>query len=163
MLTQALGSFPFLTHYPELTLDYWAKTFGNLYSIWLGNQLFIIVSNPVIAKDLLVSNGNICSSRKEMFIKSQTVLVGRGITSTPYNDRWLAAIISFLKILIDKICRRLHRRIAWAWLNQRAVNDYTAGLDREATVMLKALYDESEGGLIPVNPQVYVFLLGENV
>lgn len=131
--------------------------------MWLGNQLFVIVSNPVIAKDLLVSNSNICSSRKEMFIKSQTVLMGRGITSTPYNDRWLAAGTPFLKILVDEICRRLHRRIAWGWLNQRAVNNYTASLDREATVMLKALYDESEGGLIPVNPQVYVFLLGENV
>lgn len=82
------GSFPFLTHYPELTLDYWAKRFGDLYSVWLGNQLFVIVSDPGIAKDLMVTNGAVFSSRKEMFIKSQTVFAGRGITATPYNDRW---------------------------------------------------------------------------
>lgn len=54
------------------------------------------------------------------------------------------------------LVRRTHRRIAWGWLNQRAVNSYTAGLDREATVLLKALYEESEGGLVPVKPQVYI-------
>lgn len=47
---ESLGSFPFLTHYPELTLDYWAKRFGPLYSLWLGNQLFMIVSDPNIVK-----------------------------------------------------------------------------------------------------------------
>lgn len=85
---QLQGSFPFLTKYPELVLDRWAKTFGDVYSLWLGNQLFIIVSNPQIAKDLMITNGAIFSSRKEMFIKSQTVFAGRGITATPYNDRW---------------------------------------------------------------------------
>lgn len=54
------------------------------------------------------------------------------------------------------ICRRIHRRIAWGWLNQRAVDGYTASLDREATVLIKALYDESESGLVPVNPQVCI-------
>ncbi len=71
-----------------MTLDYWAKRFGDLYSVWLGNQLFVIVSDPEIAKDLMVTNGAVFSSRKEMFIKSQTVFAGRGITATPYNDRW---------------------------------------------------------------------------
>ncbi|KZT73750.1 cytochrome P450 [Daedalea quercina L-15889] len=131
-----LGSFPFLTHYPELTLDYWFKKFGPLYSMWLGNQLFVIVSDASIAKDLLVTNGAVFSSRKEMFIKSQTVFAGRGITATPYNDRW-----------------RTHRRIATQWLNQRAVNDYVHVLDYEATVLIKDLYQMSKGGSFPINPQ----------
>ncbi|KAJ3727480.1 cytochrome P450 [Lentinula raphanica] len=131
-----VGSFPFLTQYPELTLDYWAKKFGDMYSIWLGNQLFIIISSPAIVKDLIVTNGAVFSSRKEMFIKSQTVFAGRGITATPYNDRW-----------------RKHRRIATGWLNQRAVDGYTPILDREATVLVKAMYQESKAGTIPINPQ----------
>ncbi|KAJ3890193.1 cytochrome P450 [Lentinula edodes] len=131
-----LGSFPFLTQYPELTLDYWAKKFGDMYSIWLGNQLFVIISSPAIVKDLIVTNGAVFSSRKEMFIKSQTVFAGRGITATPYNDRW-----------------RKHRRIASGWLNQRAVDSYTPILDREATVLVKAMYQESKAGQVPINPQ----------
>ncbi|CCM00858.1 uncharacterized protein FIBRA_02904 [Fibroporia radiculosa] len=131
-----LGSFPFLTHYPELTLDYWRKKFGPLYSMWLGNQLFVVVSDPGIAKDLMVTNGSVFSSRKEMFVKSQLVFVGRGITATPYNDRW-----------------RKHRRIATGWLNSRAVAGYTDVLDHEATVMVQELYKMGKAGHAPINPQ----------
>nr|BAK09394.1 cytochrome P450 [Postia placenta] len=131
-----VGSFPFLTHYPELTLHKWRKRFGPLYSMWLGNQLFVIVSDPGIAKDLMVTNGAVFSSRKEMFIKSQIVFAGRGITATPYNDRW-----------------RKHRRIATGWLNLRAVIDYSNVLDYEATVMMKNLYLTGKGGDAPINPQ----------
>ena len=82
------GAFPFLTHFPELTLDYWAKKFGGLYSIWLGSQLFMIISDPVVAKDLLITNGAIFSSRKEYFIKWGTIFKGRGVTTTPYGEKW---------------------------------------------------------------------------
>jgi hypothetical protein len=54
----------------------------------MGNQLFVIISDVRIAKDLLVSNGATFSSRKQYFIKSQTILRGRAITSTAYNDKW---------------------------------------------------------------------------
>ena len=43
-------------------LDYWYKKFGPLYSLWLGNQLFVIISDPGIAKDLFVTNGSVFSS-----------------------------------------------------------------------------------------------------
>jgi len=131
-----LGSFPFLTNYPELTLDYWAKKFGPLYSMWLGNQLFVIISDPQIVKDLMVTNGAIFSSRKEMFLKSQIIFAGRGITATPYNDRW-----------------RKHRRISTGSLNSRAVDGYTDVLDYEATVLLRELYAKGKAGAAPINPQ----------
>ena len=56
------GSFPFLTHHPELVLDLWYKKCGPLYSLWLGNQLFVIIPDPDIAKDLFVTNGATFSS-----------------------------------------------------------------------------------------------------
>lgn len=82
------GCFPFLTRYPELALDRWAKKFGPLYSMWLGNQLFVVVSDPKMVKDLVVTNGAIFSSRKEMYMKSQIIFVRRGITATPYDEIW---------------------------------------------------------------------------
>ena len=84
-------------------LDYWAKKFGSLYSIWLGDQLFMIVSDPFIAKNLMVTNGTVFSSRKEMFIKSQIVFAGRGITATPYNDRWYSAALVRTTIMTNKL------------------------------------------------------------
>lgn len=38
-------------------------------------------------------HGAVFSERKQMFIKSQTVLVGRGIAESPYNDRWWAILL----------------------------------------------------------------------
>ena len=82
------GSFPFLSHYPELVLDKWAKKFGPLYSMWLGDQFFCVVSDPQIVKDLVITNGSVFSSRKEMFMKSKIIFVRRGITATPYDEIW---------------------------------------------------------------------------
>jgi hypothetical protein len=54
----------------------------------MGDQLFVVISDARIAKDLLVSNGAIFSSRKPYFMKSQMILRGRALTSTPYNATW---------------------------------------------------------------------------
>ncbi len=77
-----------LAKYPELSLDRWAKTFGPIYTFTIGNQLFLVLSDPYMVKDILVTNGAVFSSRKEMFVKVQTILQYRGITSTPYNEHW---------------------------------------------------------------------------
>jgi hypothetical protein len=74
--------------YPEYVLRDWSKTYGPLFSLWMGDQLFVVISDARIAKDLLVSNGSIFSSRTPYFMKCQTILHGRAITSTPYNDTW---------------------------------------------------------------------------
>lgn len=91
------GSFPFLTHYPELALDHWAKRYGPLYSMWLGNQLFVVISSPNVAKDLLVTKGTVFSSRKDNFIKSQTILAAGAVTATPYNDKWSVRILPIFR------------------------------------------------------------------
>lgn len=48
----------------------------------------MVLSDPETVKDLLIKNGSIFSSRKEMFLKVQTIFAGRGITATPYGDKW---------------------------------------------------------------------------
>ncbi|KAI9450812.1 hypothetical protein F5148DRAFT_1335212, partial [Russula earlei] len=44
----------FLRSYPEHTLRAWSRIYGPLFSIWMGNQLFVVISNARI--DLLVNN-----------------------------------------------------------------------------------------------------------
>ena len=80
--------YAFLGKYPERVLHAWTQKYGPLFSLFVGNQLFIVISDPQIVHDLLVKNGKIFSSRKEYFIKTKTILRGRGITSTPYGDTW---------------------------------------------------------------------------
>ena len=80
--------YPFLPKYPERILYKWTKQFGPLFSVFMGNQLFVVISDVKIAKDLLVSNGAIFSSRKPYFIKGKTILTGRAITAMGYNAGW---------------------------------------------------------------------------
>uniref|UniRef100_A0A0W0FIQ3 Putative cytochrome P450 n=1 Tax=Moniliophthora roreri TaxID=221103 RepID=A0A0W0FIQ3_MONRR len=133
-----VGSFPFMTPYPELTLHHWYKKYGDIYSFQLGNQLFLVLSDPGIVKDLMVTRGAIVSSRKDMFIKAQTIFQGRAITGSQYNDKW-----------------RKHRRIAYSYIQQRSVDEFTPILELEAFVLVKSLYEDSKGGLLPINPQRY--------
>ena len=83
-----LFRLPYLPDYPERILDGWAKKFGPLCSFFLGNQLYVVVSDATMARDLLVNHGAIFSSRKQYFIKNQTILRGRAITASPYGETW---------------------------------------------------------------------------
>ncbi|KAI9451204.1 cytochrome P450 [Russula earlei] len=129
----------FLRSYPERTLRAWSRIYGPLFSIWMGNQLFVVISDARIAKDLLVNNGAIFSSRKQYFIKSQTILHGRGITTTPYNDTW-----------------RQHRRIAMQLLSSKAIQSYAPVLDYEAHILIRSMYHQTKMGAIPINPANFV-------
>ncbi|KAI0746299.1 cytochrome P450 [Daedaleopsis nitida] len=131
-----IGCFTYLARYPELTLQRWATKYGPLFSFSIGDQLFVAISDPHIVKDLLVTNGGIFSSRKDMYMKAQLVFCRRGVTATQYNETW-----------------RKHRRLASMFLTQRAVAEYTPGLEREAKEMIRDLYVSSQGGVLPINPQ----------
>ena len=158
------GSFPSLIRYPELALDHWAKKFGPLYSMWLGNQLFVVVSDSHIAKELLSSNGNIFSSRKEMFIKSKTIFRGRGITVMPNDARWsgLLSHTSCIWLLICKL-RKNHRKIINGFLNSSALEDHGPALKREAKALIQELYKYGKGGMDTVNPQPHAGRYSLNV
>lgn len=80
--------YPFLPKYCERILHRWTKKYGGIYSVWMGNQLFVVLNDPVVVRDLLVVNGANFSSRWNFFMKNQTILKGGGITATPYNDMW---------------------------------------------------------------------------
>ena len=80
--------YAFLRKYPELPIDAWAKQYGPLFSIWMGDQLFVVVSDPRAARDLFVLKSAVISSRKRYFIKNKTILHGRAITASEYGDKW---------------------------------------------------------------------------
>lgn len=98
--------YAFLRKYAERALDAWAKQYGDLFSIWMGSQLFVVISEPTVAKDLLVSNGAIFSSRKKYFMKNQVILKGRAITASEYGNKWykrMCYLYQLLSLLIQKI------------------------------------------------------------
>ncbi|KAH9991557.1 cytochrome P450 [Russula vinacea] len=131
--------YAFLRRYPERALRAWSRTYGPLFSVWMGNQLFVIISDARVAKDLLVSNGSIFSSRRQYFMKNQTILRGRAITASAYNDTW-----------------RQHRRIAMQLLTPKAIQGYSGVLDYEAHILIRSMYYETAMGKYPINPAHFV-------
>ncbi|KXN88563.1 Phenylacetate 2-hydroxylase [Leucoagaricus sp. SymC.cos] len=104
----------------------------------MGNQLFVVLNDPLAARDLLVVHGSNFSSRHNYFMKNQTILDGGAITATPYNDTW-----------------RKHRRIANSILAPRVLEDYAATLEYEAHILIKSMYHDTQQGKMPVNPARY--------
>ncbi|KAJ7921257.1 hypothetical protein B0H13DRAFT_1467875, partial [Mycena leptocephala] len=107
-----------------------------IYSFRFGNQLVVVLSDPGVVKDLMVTNGTTFSSRMDMFMEAQTIFLRRPITGTGYYDTW-----------------RKHRRITYSYLQQRSVSTFLPGLDYEASILVKTLFEDSKRGLQPINPQ----------
>ncbi|KAG6909248.1 hypothetical protein DXG01_001430 [Tephrocybe rancida] len=148
--------YAFLGKYPERALDAWAKVYGSLFSVWMGDQLFVVVSDPRVARDLLVTNGSIFSSRKKYFMKNQTILHGRAITASEYGDTW--SVVFFWRHILRRFTenfRRHHRRIASQILTPKALQGYAGIMDYEAHMFIRSLYDESKKGVLPINPAHY--------
>lgn len=80
--------YAFLRKYPERALHAWAKVYGSLFSVQMGSQLVVVISSQDVARDLLVMHGATFSSRKPYFMKNQTILRGRAITASEYDDTW---------------------------------------------------------------------------
>ena len=151
--------YAFLRKYPERALRAWSKKYGPLFSVWMGNQLFVVISDARIARDLLVTNGSIFSSRRQYFMKNQTILNGRAITASAYDDRWWAIIFPLPRVRISfkQPYRRQHRRIASQLLTPKAMSGYAAMIDYEAHMMIRTLSNVSMRGMKPVNPSHWCF------
>ncbi|KAJ7768172.1 cytochrome P450 [Mycena maculata] len=134
--------YAFLRKYPERALSGWAKKFDPLFFIWMGNQLFVMISDPKIAHDLL---GAIFSSRKQYFMKNQTILAGRAIAVSPYDDKW-----------------QHHRRLAMQLLTPKAIQTYADVLDYEPAILVRSFYDKSNKGTLPRDPANYAGRYGLN-
>ncbi|KAJ7122896.1 cytochrome P450 [Mycena epipterygia] len=130
--------YAFLRKYPERALHRWAQTYGPLFSVWMGDQLFIVISDPKVARDLLVTQGTIFSSRKRYFMKNQTILAGRAITASEYDDTWYH-----------------HRRLAMQFLTPKAMDGYAQVLDYEACILVRSFYHESKQGTLALDPSSY--------
>ncbi|KAI0040421.1 cytochrome P450 [Auriscalpium vulgare] len=123
-----------LPKYPERILHKWAQQYGGLYTVFMGNQLTAVISDQVVARDLLVNNGAITSSRRNYFLKDEIILRQRAITGTPYNDKW-----------------RQHRRLGMTLLTPAAVESYSHNLDYEAHIMVRSLWAAGKMGTVPVD------------
>ncbi|WQF85698.1 Putative cytochrome P450 [Colletotrichum destructivum] len=115
----------------------WAKKFGPVYQIQLGNVPVVIVNSSAAAKALFGQNAQALSSRPEFytFHKVLSDTAGTTIGTSPYSD---------------SLKRR--RKGAASALNRPSVATYVPHLDVESRDFIKELNEYGDAGQTPVDP-----------
>ncbi|KAF4996419.1 hypothetical protein FDECE_12455 [Fusarium decemcellulare] len=115
----------------------WAKKYGKVYQIQLGNIPIVVVNSASAARTIFGANAQALSSRPEFytFHKVLSDTAGTTIGTSPYSD---------------SLKRR--RKGAASALNRPSVATYVDHLDLETRDFIKELYTYGNGGQSPVDP-----------
>ncbi|XP_005100937.1 cytochrome P450 2C15 [Aplysia californica] len=74
-----LGHFPMIAKNPRGKMEEWTAKSGNIFSIYIGNQLTVVLSGYDVMKEALVKQPDIFSDRPKLFIPSLTENGYKGI------------------------------------------------------------------------------------
>ncbi|OAA48026.1 Cytochrome P450 [Beauveria brongniartii RCEF 3172] len=115
----------------------WAKTFGEVYQIQLGNVPVVVINSAAAAKTLFGFNLQAMSSRPEFYTFHKVVsdTAGTTIGTSPFSD---------------SLKRR--RKGAATALNKPSIQTYIPHLDIESRDFVKELYEYGQAGKIPTDP-----------
>ncbi|EXF81284.1 cytochrome P450 [Colletotrichum fioriniae PJ7] len=125
----------------------WAKKFGSVYQIQLGNVPVVVVNSASAARALFGQNAQALSSRPEFYTFHKVLMrltegvqvlsdtAGTTIGTSPYSD---------------SLKRR--RKGAASALNRPSVATYVPHLDVESRDFIKELYEYGKAGQAPVDP-----------
>ncbi|KAL7905164.1 cytochrome P450 [Trichoderma velutinum] len=115
----------------------WAKQYGDVYQIMLGNIPVVVVNSASAAKSVFGSNAQTLSSRPELytFHKVLSDTAGTTIGTSPYSD---------------SLKRR--RKGAASALNRPSVATYVPHLEVESRDFIKELFVYGNAGQTPVDP-----------
>lgn len=73
---------------PWIQFQEWSKTYGPIYTIWIGRRPTVIISDPVVASDLLESRSSKYSSRPRMVAMGELLWDNASILVQPYGKEW---------------------------------------------------------------------------
>ncbi|KAM3454497.1 hypothetical protein MY3296_002954 [Beauveria thailandica] len=115
----------------------WAKTFGEVYQIQLGNVPVVVINSAAAAKTLFGFNLQAMSSRPEFYTFHKVVsdTAGTTIGTSPFSD---------------SLKRR--RKGAATALNKPSIQTYIPHLDIESRDFVKELYEYGQAGKVPTDP-----------
>ncbi|PFH59242.1 hypothetical protein XA68_12641 [Ophiocordyceps unilateralis] len=115
----------------------WARSFGAVYQIQLGNVPVVVVNSASAARAIFGQNAQAMSSRPEFytFHKILSDTAGTTIGTSPYSD---------------SLKRR--RKGAASALNKPSVATYVSHLDVETRDFIKELYTYGDAGSTPTDP-----------
>ncbi|OTA67241.1 cytochrome P450 [Hypoxylon sp. EC38] len=115
----------------------WAKEYGDVYQVMLGNTCVVVVNGAQAAKTLFSSNSQALSSRPitYTFHKVASTTAGLTIGTSPYDDSL-----------------KRKKKAAAVALNRPAIQTYIPYLDLETKTFLQDLFNYGKAGAIAIDP-----------
>jgi cytochrome P450 len=73
---------------PWIQFQEWSKTYGPIFTIWIGRKPTIVISDPNIAVELMEKRSTKYSSRPRMVAMGEILWDGASILVQPYGKEW---------------------------------------------------------------------------
>lgn len=77
------------SHHPWIKFQEWSRTYGPIYTVWLGRRPTIVISDPVIASELLEKRSTKYSTRPRFVTMGEIYWDMASILVQPYGKEWL--------------------------------------------------------------------------
>ncbi|KAI5862973.1 cytochrome P450 [Durotheca rogersii] len=134
-----IGNLPDLWSNAPVKYREWAKIYGDVYQVQLGNTRVVIVNSAAAAKTFLITNSHAMSSRPELYTyhKIASTTAGFTIGSSPYDDS----------------LRRKKKGVAVA-MNRPSIQNYIPYLDLETKTFVQNLLDYGQSGTVAIDPML---------
>ncbi|KAJ5908718.1 hypothetical protein N7495_001400 [Penicillium taxi] len=118
----------------------WAKKFGPVFQVRMGNKRIIFA--------------NSFDSVRQLWIKDQSALISRPTFHTFHSVVSSSQGYTIGTSPWDESCKRRRKAAATA-LNRTAVQSYMPIIDLESNTSIKELYRDSRNGTVDINPTAY--------
>ncbi|OTB00220.1 hypothetical protein M426DRAFT_324462 [Hypoxylon sp. CI-4A] len=115
----------------------WAKVYGDVYQVMLGNNCVVVVNSAASAKTLFMSNSQALSSRPitYTFHKVASTTAGFTIGTSPYDESL-----------------KKKKKAAAVALNRPAIQTYIPYLDLETKTFVQDLFNYGKAGTAAIDP-----------
>ncbi|KAK1810377.1 hypothetical protein LTR12_015257 [Friedmanniomyces endolithicus] len=113
---------------PWLQFEKWSKQYGPVFTLWIGRNPTLIISDPHIAVDLMEQRSNKYSSRPRMVVMGEVYNNNASILTQPYGKAWST-----------------RRKLLHAALTPKALKLYKPTQEAEASRLCYALLSNPQG------------------
>ncbi|KAK9453396.1 cytochrome P450 [Dipodascopsis uninucleata] len=143
-----LGNIPQIRYNASERYRSWAKKYGPVYQIQLGNIPILVVNSAAAAQEIFVKNSNSTISRPMFYTFHKVVSTTAGFTigTSPYDE---------------SLKRR--RKAAASALNRPSVQSYTPHIDLETKEFIKDAFEIGKKGQLAIDPLPIVQRLSLNL
>ncbi|KAF2660297.1 cytochrome P450 [Lophiostoma macrostomum CBS 122681] len=73
---------------PWIQFEQWSKKYGPIFTIWIGRKPTVVLSDPMIAQELMEKRSNKYSSRPRMVAMGEILWDNASVLVQPYGKEW---------------------------------------------------------------------------